>query len=507
MDNAAAAFVDRPIAEGLGDETALVTAARRVTYAELSALVDRAGHALRARGVEPEQRVALLLPDGVGFAAAFFAAIKIGAVAVPLNMRLASGDLRAILADCRPKVLVADPEAPRGGLEGLVASADALLSGPERGPLAPEPVGLDAMAFWLYTSGTTGAPKAVVHAHRTLLAGRHYGGDVLGVARGDRVFATSKLFFPYALGNALLIPLLARASAYLHPAWPDAASVAAVMQSYRPTLFFSVPTFYAALLRAMLPPETFASARACVSAGERLPAEIYEAWRARFGVEILDGVGATETVFMVLSNRPGESRAGSTGVPVPGTEAELRDAAGHAVADGEQGVLWVRTPSVAMGYYKRLDQSRRTFVGAWLRTGDVYRRDGDGFYEHCGREDDHFKVAGQWVMPGELESVARRHPDVLDAGAVGAEDAGGLVKPFVFVVPRDPRAAPADLELGVRRLVEASLPRHQWPRAIIVVRDLPRTDTGKLQRFRLRDLVLRNRVLQKHVPQRGENDS
>ena len=231
MDNAAAAFVDQPIAEGLGDETALVTPARRVTYAELSALVDRAGHALRARGVEPEQRVALLLPDGIGFAAAFFAAIKIGAVAVPLKTRLGSGDLRAVLADCRPKVLVADPDAARGGLEGLVASADALLSGPERGPLATEPVGLDAMAFWLYTSGTTGAPKAVVHAHRTLLAGRHYGGDVLGVARGDRVFATSKLFFPYALGNALVIPLLARANAYLHPAWPDPASVAAVMRS------------------------------------------------------------------------------------------------------------------------------------------------------------------------------------------------------------------------------------------------------------------------------------
>jgi benzoate-CoA ligase len=218
-------------------------------------------------------------------------------------------------------------------------------------------------------------------------------------------------------------------------------------------------------------------------------------------------MGATETVFMVLSNRPGESRAGSTGVAVPGTEAELRDAAGHVVADGEQGVLWVRTPSAAMGYYKRLDQSRRTFVGAWLRTGDVYRRDGDGFYEHCGREDDGFKVAGQWVMPDQLESVARRHPDVLEAGAVGAEDAGGLVKPFVFVVPRDSRAAPADLEAGVRGLIEASLPRHQWPRGIIVVPDLPRTDTGKLKRFRLRDQVLQNRVLQDRGHQRGDNDA
>jgi benzoate-CoA ligase len=498
VDNAAAVFVDQPIAEGLGDQTALVTPARRFTYAELGALVDRAAHALYARGVEPEQRVALLLRDGIGFAVAFFAALKIGAVAVPLNTRLAPRDLSVVVRDCRPKLLLADPDfhptaasAVEGLAVGRIESVDDLLSGRASGPLAPEPVGLDAMAFWLYTSGTTGFPKAAVHGHRTLVACRHYGADVLGVGKADRIFATSKLFFAYALGNALLIPLYARASSYLSPDWPDPASAARVIRTYRPTLFFSVPTFYASLLRAELAPDTFASARACVSAGEPLPAEIYEAWRSRFGVEILDGMGATETVFMVLSNRPGGSRAGSTGTPVPGTEVELRDAHGMPVADGEQGVLWVKTPSAAMGYYKRLDHSRRTFVGEWLRTGDVYRRDRDGFYVHGGREDDFFKVAGQWVMPGELEAVARRHPDVLDAGAVGAEDASGLVKPFVFVVPRDPASARGELEAGVRGLIEASLPRHQWPRGILVVDDLPRTATGKLQRFRLRDQAAR----------------
>jgi len=509
VDNAAVAFLEEPLAEGRGDRTALVEPDRSVTYGDLAALVDRAAHALRALGVEPEQRVALRLPDGIGFAAVFLATIKIGAVAVPLNTRLPAAGLRAVLSDCRPKVLVAEADllgADAGALEGVgigaVTSAAALLSGPSAGPLAAGPVGLDAMAFWLYTSGTTGAPKAAVHGHRTLLACRHYGGDVLSVDSGDRVFATSKLFFAYALGNALLIPLHARASTFLHPAWADPASAAAVVQRYRPTLFFSVPTFYAALLRAGLPRDTFASARACVSAGERLPAEIYDAWRDRFGVEILDGVGATETVFMVLSNRPGESRPGSAGVPVPGTDAELRDAAGSVVADGEQGVLWVKTPSAAMGYYKRLDQSRRTFVGAWLRTGDVYRRDRDGFYEHCGREDDAFKVAGQWVMPGDLEAAARRHPGVLDTGAVGAEDVGGLIKPFVFVVARDAATAPAELEAGVRRVIEASLPRHQWPRGIIVVSELPRTATGKLQRFRLREHVLEN-----SVSPRGEHEA
>lgn len=472
-----------------------------MSYSRLRELTDQAGRALRGLGVEPEQRVALLLPDGFGFAAAFFGALKLGAVAVPLNTRLGAAELRSVLADARAKVLVADQDLLRGlapALEGLgvrvVAGFEALLRGAPAGPLDPEPVGEDAMAFWLYTSGTTGFPKAAVHCHRTLLACRHYGLDVLGVTARDRVFATSKLFFAYALGNALLIPLYARARSYLYPGWPDPAAVRSILTGHRPTLFFSVPTFYARLLRAELPPDTFASVRACISAGERLPAELYARWRERFGVEILDGLGATETVFMVLSNRPGQSRPGSTGMPVPGTEARILDAEGRPVPDGESGVLWVKTPSAAMGYWQRLDQTRRTFVGEWFRTGDIYRRDREGFYCHAGREDDFFKVAGQWVAPAEVESVVLGHAAVVDAGVVGAEAEGGLTKPFLFVVPRDPGAERGALVAELRRLVESRLPRHQWPRDIFVVPELPRTATGKLQRFRLRELVTRARA-------------
>ncbi len=494
MDNAASVFVDDPLREGLGARAALVTAGGTCTYGELAALTARAGRALRALGVEPEQRVALLLPDGPAFAAVFFGALKLGAVAVPLNTRLGAADLRAILNDCRAKALVADPallSPVKPALEGLaigaVVSFDELVRGAADGALAALPVGPDAMAFWLYTSGTTGFPKAAVHCHRTLTACRHYALDVLGAGEQDRVFATSKLFFAYALGNALLIPLFCRASAYLHPAWPDPAAVEGVLRDYRPTLFFSVPTFYARLLRAELPPDAFASVRHCVSAGERLPEELYDGWRKRFGVEILDGIGATETVFMVLSNRPGTSRAGSSGIPVPGTEARLLDAQGAAVPDGGQGVLWVKTPSLAAGYWKRLDHSRRSFVGEWFRTGDMYRRDADGFYYHGGREDDLFKVAGQWVAPADVEAVLLRHPGVLEAGVVGAEEAGGLIKPFVFVVPRDPGAA--GLEEELRRLLDGALPPHARPRDIRIVSELPRTATGKLQRFRLREQV------------------
>jgi benzoate-CoA ligase family protein len=494
MDNAAALFVDAPVEDGHGARPALLAPSGPVTYAQLQVLTDRAAHGLRARGVEPEQRVAMLLPDGPAWAATFFAALKLGAVAVPLNTRLGAADIRNVLADCRPKAVVADRALlaaagiDAGTLGPRALEFEALVAGAPSAPFPPEAVGDDAMAFWLYTSGTTGFPKAAVHCHRTLPACRHYL-DVLGVTADDRIFATSKLFFAYALGNALLIPLHARATTYLHPSWPDPAAIATVMRDIRPTLFFSVPTVYARLLHADLPAETFRSARLCVSAGERLPAELYAAWRQRFGVEILDGIGATETIFMVLSNRPGQSRAGSSGEPVPGTDVRILDAEGRPVPDGQEGVLWVRTPSQAAGYWQRLDHSRRTFVGDWFRTGDVYRREAAGGHVHCGREDDFFKVAGQWVAPAAVESVLLRHPGVLDGGVVGAEEAGGLIKPFVFVVPRDPAGEPEALRADVRRFLEGALPPHQRPREIRIVSELPRTATGKLQRFRLRDLA------------------
>src|SRR5882724_231030 len=492
VDNAVSVFVDQPLAEGLGARPALVTPGGTCSYGELAALTDRAARALRELGVEAEQRVALLMPDGIGFAVTFFGALKLGAVAVPLNTRLSGRDLRFILDDCRAKVLVTDGglgAALDGGGGVRTLTFEELLRTPGGGPVAAEPVGRDAMAFWLYTSGTTGTPKAAMHCHRNLLACHLYAEGVLEVSAEDRVFSTSRLFFAYALGNALAIPLFAGGSAYLHPAWADPAIVHDVLRSYRPTLFFSVPTVYARLLHAELPADAFRSVRQCVSAGERLPAEIYHAWRERFGVEILDAIGATETIFMFVSNRPGRSRAGSSGTPSPGVEVRLLDAQGRPVVEGAQGVLWVKTPSAAAGYWERPDLSRRTFVDGWFRTGDIYLRDGDGFYTHCGREDDFFKVAGQWVVPAEVEAAMLKHPAVLEAGVVGAEEASGLIKTFVFVVPRDGATDATALAAELKRLAESSLPAHQRPREIRVVSELPRTATGKLQRFRLKEEV------------------
>ena len=500
MPNAVSAFLDDTVAGGTGDRPAIVTPAGATTYRELLRLAGRCGNVLRGLGLEAEQRVALLLPDGVEWAAAFYGALRIGAVAVPLNTRLDPPQWVALLRDSRARVLIADGgllAGAKGALTELPHLRAVITTGEGPGTFgallaaaapecALEPVSGDDMAFWLYTSGTTGGPKAAVHLHRDLLACRHYGLDVLNVGDSDRVLATSKLFFAYALGNALLISCYAGATTWLDPAWPEPDTVRAALSAFQPTLFFSVPTFYGRLLRAGLPADTFRSVRACVSAGERLPAELYEAWRARFGVEILDGLGASETIFMVLSNRPGKSRAGSAGVPVPGTEARLLDADGRPVADGEPGVLHLRTPSASPGYWNRLDLSRRAFLGEWFRTGDVMTRDADGFYHHAGRDDEMFKVAGQWVAPGDVEAALLAHPDVAEAGVVGAPAEAGLVKPVAFVVSRggeEPEALVSALEAHLA----ATLPSHQRPRRIAVVAELPRTVTGKLQRYVLRE--------------------
>jgi benzoate-CoA ligase family protein len=503
MANATHSFLDDHVAAGAGARPAIVTSAGEMTYAELMALVCRTGHALRALGVEPGQRVALLLPDGLAWAATFFGALRIGAVAVPLNTRLGGAAWAAMLTDSAARVLVADPSllrdlAPKLGdvpqlAHVIAADGDApasLEALQARAPstLSAEAVDGDAMAFWLYTSGTTGGPKAAIHRHDDLLACRHYGIDVLGTGAADRTLATSKLFFAYALGNALLIPLFAGARTFLEPRWAEPDAVARTVTAFRPTLFFSVPTFYARMLRAELPRETFRSVRACVSAGERLPADVYDAWRARFGVEILDGLGATETIFMVLANRPGASRAGSTGVVVPGTEARLLDTDGRLVPDGTPGVLHVRTPSASAGYWNHPDHTRRAFADGWFRTGDLLSRDADGFYHHEGRADDVFKVAGQWVAPADVEQVLLAHPAVAEAAVVGAAEAGGLVKPFAFVVAKaGERGERLADELAA--LAAAALSPHQRPRRIAVVDELPRTATGKVQRFLLKQRI------------------
>jgi benzoate-CoA ligase family protein len=504
MADTVAAFLDEHVAIGEGERPAIVTPSGATSYARLLQLVNQTGHVLRDAGAGIEQRIAIWLPDGVAWAAVFFGALRIGAVAVPMSTRLPPAACAELLRDSRARILVADAALARA-LEpwlptlpylravvhaGTGAAAPSLeqRQAAARVDLKPEPLSGDDMAVWLYTSGTTGGAKAAIHLHRDLLECRHYGIDVLGAGESDRVLATSKLFFAYALGNALLIPLFVGARTFLDARWAEPATVAETVRAFRPTLFFSVPTFYARLLHAELPPDAFRSVRACVSAGERLPPEVYTAWRERFDVEILDGLGATETIFMVLSNRPGRSRPGSTGTPVPGTSVRLLDAEGRDVPDDTPGVLHVRTPSASPAYWNRVDRSRSTFVGEWFRTGDVLTRDGDGFYRHVGREDDLFKVAGMWVTPGEVESVLLSHPAVAEAAVVGAREAGGLVKPFAFVVAGN-GVAPERLVAELGALATERLATHQRPRHIAVVDALPRTATGKLQRFVLKARV------------------
>jgi benzoate-CoA ligase family protein len=497
--NAATALVDAWVVAGDGARPALVTPSRELTYAGLLDRVDGAAQALRRRGVGRGDRVALLLRDGVPWVVTFLASLRLGAVAVPMNTRLTPAQWHAMLIDCAPRALVLDRAtlAPAEA-RAVVTPVTSVIVAPELDPpglLAasetpepPVPVDAGTPACWLYTSGTTGLPKAAVHTHGDLLAGHHYGIGVLGATRDDRIFATSKLFFAYALGTALVIPLLAGARAFLHPAWPDVRVVGDVVREFQPTLFFSVPTFYARLLGAGLPRDAFASVRHAVSAGERLPAEVHDEFFERFGVAILDGLGATETIYMILSNRPGACRAGSAGVPVPGTEARLLDDAGQPVPDGQPGVLHVKTPSASREYWNRPDASVRVFADGWFKTSDVCRRDAEGFYFHIGRADDLFKVAGMWVAPADVEGVLLAHPEVADAGVVGVEERGGLVKPFAFVVPRT-SGREGDLAGELTALAAAKLPAHQRPREVIVVAELPRTATGKLQRFALRTLL------------------
>ena len=504
MADTVAAFLDEHVAVGEGERPAIVTPGGATSYARLLELVNQTGHVLRAAGAGIEQRVAIWLPDGVTWAAVFFGALRIGAVAVPISTRLSPDACAVLLRDSRARVLVAGAHQARAlepwrpelthlraviqAGEGSPAPSLEQRQAAARVDLVPEPLTGDDMAVWLYTSGTTGSAKAAIHLHRDLLECRHYGIDVLGAGGGDRILSTSKLFFAYALGNALLIPLFVGARTFLDPRWAEPATVAETVRAFRPTLFFSVPTCYARLLQADLSPDTFRSVRACVSAGERLPSEVYGAWRDRFGVEILDGLGATETIFMVLSNRPGQSRPGATGTPVPGTVVRLVDADGRAVPVDTPGVLHVRTPSASPAYWNRVDRSRATFVGDWFRTGDVLTRDADGFYHHLGREDDLFKVAGMWVTPSEVEAVLLSHPAVAEAAVVGARDAGGLVKPFAFVVASNGTAA--DRLIGeLTALTAERLSSHQRPRHIAVVDTLPRTATGKLQRFVLRERI------------------
>ncbi len=509
--NAAVDLVDRQVAAGRGARVAYVDDRGVTTYGQLAERVNRAAGALAGLGVEPEQRVMLAMLDTVDFPSLFLGAIKLGAVAVPVNTLLTASDYAGMLRDSRARVVVCSDalrtkveeaiasaglggrvvvvvaETPLGGgtgahlrLEDLLARAPA-----QREAAATTP---DDVAFWLYSSGSTGAPKGAVHLHAHLAwTAALYGRGVLGVRDDDVVYSAAKLFFAYGLGNALTFPLAAGGSARLVAERVTPAVVARVMraQEHAPTIFCGVPTLFAALLAD----PTFAlapSLRVSISAGEALPRHVGLAWRERFGSDILDGIGSTEMLHIFLSNRHGDVRYGSSGRPVPGYEVELRDDDGHALAGVGEGALWVRGPSACTSYWNQREKSLATFHGPWTRTGDRYTHDADGTYTYAGRTDDMLKVGGIWVSPFEVESALAAHEAVLECAVVGAADGDQLIKPKAFVVLKDPARASDALVAELKAFVKTALAPYKYPRWIEVVDELPKTATGKIQRFKLR---------------------
>jgi len=514
--NAVTDLIDAQVARGLSEKIAFADPDRTLTYGQLQAETCALARALQDVGLRCEERLALLLYDTVDFPVAFWGAVRAGVVALPLNTLLTAEQYAYILADSRASALVASAallktllpvldRLPRlrtvivvGGGAGDKAAlgtravhdfADLVARGGDT--VFTAPTLSDEVAFWMYTSGSTGEPKGVKHVHTTpLAAARLMGRNVVGIREDDVVFSAAKLFFSYGMGNAMAFPLSAGATTVLLPARPTAETVFEVMRRQRPTLFFGVPTLYASLLahKDMTRGAGSDRLRLCISAGEALPAALGERWRDTAGVDVLDGIGSTEMFQTFLSNRPGALRYGTTGKPVPGYDLKIVDEEGHEVTDGEIGELLVRGATAGEGYWNQRQKSRRTFAGEWVHTGDKYVRDTDGYYRYCGRTDDMFKVSGMWVSPFEVEAALASHEAVLEAAVIGKEDADGLVKPKAFIVLRDGYAADDGLIETLRVHVKQCAGPWKYPRWIDVRPDLPRTATGKIQRFKLREL-------------------
>ncbi|MGF6968262.1 benzoate-CoA ligase [Paraburkholderia sp. WC7.3g] len=482
-----------------------------MTYGELEQRARRCATALRALGVHPEERVLLVMLDTVALPVAFLGALYAGIVPVVANTLLSAADYTYMLTHSHARaVIVSQPLLPHvtdalcssddDGCQLIVSqpasSAEAPLAPPRFETLvdaaAPAAKGCasnaDDIAFWLYSSGSTGKPKGTVHTHANLYwTAELYAKPVLGIVESDVVFSAAKLFFAYGLGNALTFPLSVGATAILMAERPSADAIFARLVRHRPTVFYGVPTLYANMLVSPnLPARADVAIRVCASAGEALPRDVGERFTAHFGAEILDGIGSTEMLHIFLSNRAGEVEYGTTGRPVPGYEVELRDEAGRPVPDGEVGDLFIKGPSAALMYWSNREKTRATFLGEWIRSGDKYRRLANGCYVYAGRSDDMLKVSGQYVSPVEVEMVLVAHPAVLEAAVVGV-DHGGLVKSRAFVVLKR-NFIPSDVladELKV--FVKERLAPHKYPRDIVFADDLPKTATGKIQRFKLRE--------------------
>ena len=504
--NAVTWLLDRNIDEGRGAKLAFTDTVSELSYGDLQKQSCRAANLLRRLGVRREERVAMIMLDTVDFPAVFLGAIRAGIVPVPLNTLLTSEQYAYVLADCRARVLfiseallpvVKDMVGRLPDLEHVIVSgndahghkklSDELAR--EDDSFATVATHPDEPAFWLYSSGSTGMPKGVRHLHSNLAATADtYARQVLGIRENDVCLSAAKLFFAYGLGNALTFPMSVGATTVLHSDRPTPAAMFALMNTYNPTIFYGVPTLFAAMLNdgSMKDARAGGRLRICTSAGEALPESVGNAWKARFGVDILDGVGSTELLHIFLSNAPGDIKYGCSGRPVPGYNVRLVNEAGEEVPDGEVGELLVDAPSAGEGYWNQRAKSRQTFEGHWTRTGDKYIRDAEGRYTFCGRSDDMFKVSGIWVSPFEVESALITHPAILEAAVVPEADPEGLLKPKAFVVLRADTKTDG-LHEALKEHVKQKIGPWKYPRWIDVVDSLPKTATGKIQRFKLRD--------------------
>jgi benzoate-CoA ligase family protein len=485
--NASTYLLDRHIENGDGDRLALTGVRGELTYAQLHDRVRRTAGGLRRAGLQSEQRILMFMADSPEFVTVFLAALRIGAIPVPVSTMMRVGGLSALLADSRARFLAVTAEFAE---LAAAAPAPTVLGPAELEELAASepddeiyPTVEDSPAFWLYTSGTTGKPKGAMHRHGAIrFVCETYGRQVLGIRPDDRCLSAAKAFFAYGLGNSLLFPLSAGAAAVLEPAPSRPDVIAERAQKYGATLFFGGPTFFAGMLRSGLDGTALAGVRLAASAGEPLPAELYHRWTGHFGIDIIDGIGMTEMLHIFLSNRPGQVRPGTTGVAVPGYDLRILDDEGYPVADGEPGTLFVRGDSTATGYWCRYATSRQVFQGEWLRTGDTYIRDEDGYYHCLGRTDDVLKVSGMWVAPAEVENRLLAHPGVAQAIVVAAPDEDELDKPVAFVVPAG-EVTEDELVAFCREGMES----YKRPRRVVFVEEYPTTATGKVRRVELRE--------------------
>jgi benzoate-CoA ligase family protein len=504
--NAADFLLHRQVRDGLADKTALIGTRTR-TYGELADDVGRVAAGLRRLGLRTDERVLLVMADDVEMATSILAAFHAGLVAVPISTMYSGVELAEIMIDSGARVVITSAEFGAASTEAvtLAPEVEYLIVAGDYAPdtaehvrvsawpdlLRSAPIELaatseDAWALWLYTSGTTGTPKAAMHRHANI---RHvyetYGVQTLGIRRDDVCLSVAKMFFAYGIGNSLFFPLAAGATTILEPARPTPPGMGARIVADRPTLFFGVPTFYAALVNSTLPEDTFTSVRLCVSAGEPLPAALQQRFLDRFGVEILDGLGSTEVLHIFLSNVPGDIRPGTTGKAVPGYDLEIRDDDGWVVKPGVPGNLFVRGESLAIGYWRRTDAHRSVFEGRWMRTGDTYVQDEDRYFHCMGRSNDLLKAGGIWVSPAEVEARLLAHSAVAEAAVAGVADAEGLDKPVALVVLADRHASVTEDELIA--WCREGLAAFKRPRSIVFGDALPKTATGKVQRFRVRE--------------------